>query len=112
MKGSLIIQKPLAFVALLLFLFSATPKKFLHDLVADHQDFYAALPGDDPGISNSGFDCHIHDLVVSTPFLIANSFSETGTGVAYPLHTERSFDHYTLPTRITEDSRGPPAALK
>jgi hypothetical protein len=109
LKGSLIIQKPLAFFALLVFFFSATPKKFLHDLVADHQDFYAALPGDNPGISNSGFNCHIHDLVVSTPFLVVNSFSETGTGAAYALYTEKGFVRYTLPTCITKDSRGPPA---
>ncbi|HVG11525.1 MAG TPA: hypothetical protein VM843_00920 [Flavisolibacter sp.] len=109
MRRSTIIQKPLAVVALLLLLLSAAPKKFLHDLVANHQDFYSALPGDEPGVSNTGFDCHIHDLVVSTPFLITNFSSSVATSAQYASHTATGYDFYFVHTSSTKDSRGPPA---
>ncbi|HEY0058810.1 MAG TPA: hypothetical protein VGB56_06720 [Flavisolibacter sp.] len=104
-----IIQKPLAFLALLLILFSATPKKFLHDLVANHQDFYAALPGDEAGVSNTGFDCHNHDQVVSTPFLVADVSSPVASSAQFAAHRASNYDFHLVQTFSSKDSRGPPA---
>jgi hypothetical protein len=53
----------------LLFTFCVTPKKFLHDLLADHQDTERAGHQPVQEILASGFHCHCDDLVVMAPFL-------------------------------------------
>jgi hypothetical protein len=69
MKDSLNIKRLLAAVFLLLFSFCVTPKRFLHDLLANHKDaqYSDSLPLQQ--ISTSGFHCNVDDLVVVAPFL-------------------------------------------
>lgn len=57
---------------LLVFAFSITPKKLLHDLVANHKDvkIQTTKTGNDlPQLSKAGFHCQCDQLVVQTPFL-------------------------------------------
>ena len=103
------IRKFLAFVLLLVFTFSATPKKYLHDLVADHTDLPAAqLDQQTKVIVKAGFNCQCEDLVVSTPFIEA-AFS---TEISLPkLHMEAaaaSCREVNLTTQYAKDLRGPP----
>ena len=69
MKNSILIKRFLAAVFLLLFSFCVTPKRFLHDLLANHKDaqYCDSLPPQQ--ISTSGFHCNLDDLVVVAPFL-------------------------------------------
>ncbi len=69
MKYPLLIKRVLAAFFLLLFSFCVTPKRFLHDLLANHKDaqYSDSLPLQQ--ISTSGFHCNLDDLVVVAPFL-------------------------------------------
>jgi len=64
-----IIRRFSAAFFLLLFSFCVTPKRFLHDLLANHRDTERA--GDQPAqqVFAAGFHCHCDDLVVMAPFL-------------------------------------------
>jgi hypothetical protein len=68
MKDSLNIKRLLAAFFLLLFSFCVTPKKFLHDLLANHKDaqYSSSLPLQQ--IATSGFHCNVDDLVVMEPY--------------------------------------------
>ena len=56
---------------LLLFAFSITPKKTLHDFFANHRDMPSKCTGDGgmAKITFAGFHCHCEDLVVVSPFI-------------------------------------------
>lgn len=61
---------------LVFFAFSITPKKLLHDLVANHKDTKSLSAKPDSGlphISKAGFHCQCEQLVVETPFLHGNA---------------------------------------
>lgn len=109
MKNLSIIRKSLALVMLLIFTFSITPKKYLHDLIADHTDFYSFHSGDEATYSQKGFNCQCEDLVVSTPFIEASFELSLSTEVYRKEFTSSSYHFYFLQTNRTKDSRGPPA---
>src|SRR5258706_15372699 len=68
-EQKLIIRQLLAGVLLLVFAFSITPKKFLHDAIANHEDKVVLIsPGDTPQFSNTGFICKCDNLVAESPF--------------------------------------------
>jgi hypothetical protein len=59
----------LAFVMLLLFSFSITPKKYLHALLANHTDNRFQAFTDEASVSQKGFNCDTDDIVVKAPFV-------------------------------------------
>ena len=93
---------------LVLFIFSITPKKYLHDLLADHADYYGAAVKESATVSKAGINCHCDSQVVPAPFL-AVSFSpafeliERDSAYVASYHTLFFFNLH-----ITKDSRGPP----
>jgi hypothetical protein len=93
---------------LLLFAFCATPKRFLHDLLANHQDSQFSATHAPKHISASGFHCHVDDLVVVEPFLpgiqdpLKINLASSPANFFEPL---RSFVIQYLPQ---SDGRGPP----
>jgi len=64
-----VIRRISAAFFLMLFSFCVTPKRFLHDLLANHQDTERSTQLPVQEIFASGFHCHIDDLVVMAPFL-------------------------------------------
>jgi len=54
---------------LLLFTLSITPKRFLHDALANHTDSARSQSGDVQEVYASGFQCHADELVVDAPFI-------------------------------------------
>ncbi|MES1160283.1 MAG: hypothetical protein ABUM51_05985 [Bacteroidota bacterium] len=65
-----IIRRFLSGILLVLFAFSVTPKKFLHDLVANHKDTPGKFSKDAKArLQKSTFTCHTEDLVVESPFI-------------------------------------------
>jgi hypothetical protein len=96
---------------LLLFSFCVTPKRFLHDLLANHRDVQTAATLPIEQIATSGFHCHVEDLVVVAPFL-------PGIQTADPLILSSEPLHYSVPVNSFvslfishTDGRGPPAAF-
>jgi hypothetical protein len=111
MKNSLNIKRFLAAVFLLLFSFCVTPKRFLHDLLANHKDaqYSDNLPLQQ--ISTSGFHCNVDDLVVVAPFLPEIQSNDQLILSSAPL----SFSDPLLSVvhlHVTHhEGRGPPAAF-
>jgi hypothetical protein len=69
---------------LVLFAFSGTPKKFLHDLVARHKDTRSKFsPGSHTGVQQSFYNCHTEDLVVESPFIEGATTPELHVPVVY-----------------------------
>ncbi len=64
-----IIRRFSAAFFLLLFSFCVTPKRFLHDLLANHKDTERTANLPVQQLFASGFHCHCDDLVVMAPFL-------------------------------------------
>ena len=111
MNYSLTIRRLFAAFFLLLFSFCVTPKRFLHDILANHRDTQTSpgLPVEQ--IANSGYHCHIDDLVVVAPFLsdipanCAAILSSVVIQFSEPLRTD------VLTYTAHRDTRGPPAAF-
>jgi hypothetical protein len=110
-KNNPVIRKRIAFLMVLLFLFSITPKKHWHDLLAAHTDTYAAAVAGEATLSPEGFNCHADDLVVSTPFIEIAPAAETVLLPAYTPYTLFCPSRFFSSPSKAKDSRGPPAVL-
>lgn len=95
---------------LLVFSFSAAPKKYLHDLVADHTDYYASHAGNETAVvTKADFNCDCEDLVVSTPFIQTTFLTDFALSTLYQEFIAASYRQFNLTTQYTKDLRGPPA---
>lgn len=95
---------------LLIFTFSITPKRYLHDLVADHTDYYSGFnPGGEPAVNQAGFDCDCDELVVSTPYIEIVGKQSSLEQIAFCSFILSSYSLFITPSRTTNDLRGPPA---
>ena len=103
------LKRFIGFFLLLVFALSATPKKVLHDLFADHTDSYA-YSATGLVVSKDGFNCDTQDEVVSTPFLSIEQSSQPLHFELLPLLQEASYSFNLLKSSSTKDSRGPPSA--
>ena len=106
-----LIQQLLAAVLLLIFSFSITPKKFLHDAIANHKD--KALGESDrhtPQFSHSGFVCKCDNQVAESPFTDAIArFGFTSFRVFFPYKQAECGDYF-YSTIVFFQRRGPPVA--
>jgi len=104
------IKRICAFVILVLFSFSITPKRYFHDLLASHVDtsIQKKVSGNEE-VNKSGFNCDCDTLVATSPFTEENSEIVISL---LPVH----ISHYTsfiIPLYTASHSfielRGPPA---
>ncbi len=110
MKNPPTIQRVLALVFLLLFTFSMAPKKYLHDLVADHTDFYGYSNGDnETTVSKAGFNCDCEELVVTAPFVPASFSADFALPTQHNSFVISFHRQFNLITQYTKDLRGPPS---
>src|ERR1700730_15169101 len=96
---------------LLLFSFCVTPKRFLHDLLANHKDAQTSVSLPVQQIAASGFHCHIDDLVVVAPFLPDIQTTEPVFLISAPLIFSEPLSPFVFSYQSHSDSRGPPADL-
>src|SRR6185295_12212949 len=108
---SLTIKRSLAAFFLLLFSFCVTPKRFLHDLLANHRDAQALYSIPQQQVAASGFHCHIDDLVVVAPFLPDVQPTTPVNLDNGPIHFSESASTFILAELSQADSRGPPASF-
>ncbi|MBX2922648.1 MAG: hypothetical protein KF746_10690 [Chitinophagaceae bacterium] len=94
----------------LILAFSITPKKFLHDLVADHTDNITIAVNDGHDhIDHRGFNCNCDNLVATSPF------TEQHEGIQFhtPVRLNDYFPVYVSGIKSIIHSffalRGPPA---
>ncbi|MES1224556.1 MAG: hypothetical protein ABUT20_54180 [Bacteroidota bacterium] len=106
----LIIRQLIAGVLLLVFTFSITPKKFLHDAIANHKDKAGiALKGDTTQLSNSGFICKCDNLVAESPFTDAAVHFDFAAPQVFSVHKEALHYRFYSSTFFFFELRGPPA---
>jgi hypothetical protein len=111
LKHSNNIRRLFAALFLLLFSFCVTPKRFLHDLLANHQDAktYSRIAVEQ--ISASGFHCHVDDLVVVAPFLPDIQNPDTLILASSPARFLEPLSSFVFSCLADDrDTRGPPAA--
>jgi hypothetical protein len=109
LKHSDSIRRFLAACVLLLFSFCVTPKRVLHDVLANHRDVQNSplLPIEQ--VSASGFHCQIDDLVVVAPFLPDIQMMVTGTVSSDPVTYTEPVNTYSPVHLSAADGRGPPS---
>jgi hypothetical protein len=111
MNNSPTIRRLLAALFLLLFVFCVTPKRFLHDLLANHRDTSMIHGLPQQQVTTPGFHCNVDDLVVVAPFL-------PGIPITVPPKLNTGSAHFTDPVIsiiladcLQFDNRGPPASF-
>lgn len=93
---------------LLIFSFSITPKKLLHDAIATHKDKIAAAADNSLQVSKSGFACKCDSLVAESPFTEQDSYFEF---LAMPVFSEQQGIipyHFYSSDFFFFELRGPP----
>jgi hypothetical protein len=96
---------------LMIFIFSITPKKYLHDLVANHTDFYGYSSPIEKAIHAPGLDCDADDQVVTVPFnesIPAYSFEYNNSNT---LNYSTTYKYLLASISATQDVRGPPRII-
>jgi hypothetical protein len=111
MKKSLIIKRFLAAFFLLLFSFCVTPKRFLHDLLANHKDAPLAAGQPFEQIATTGFHCHVDELVVMEPFLPGLESQGVQMLSSTPLHFCEPLQGLIFSCPERTDGRGPPSFM-
>lgn len=108
------IRQILAVVMLLVFAFSITSQKTIHDLVAKHSDklrcdVHKNLPIEQ--VENSSIHCSHDNLVATSPFVEFNFNIELAQPVQNIITNTHLVCFYFSNKNYSLDSRGPPAII-
>lgn len=107
-----IIKKSIAGLLLLLFAFSITPKKILHDLIANHKDTISKFPsanGKSQHINKATIYCHCEDLVAESPFTDPSVLIEILKPVVFSDQPVLRIFNFHSQHQLFFELRGPPA---
>jgi len=97
---------------LVVFAFAITPKRFLHNLVANHNDTtYRKLTTGKTELSKAGFNCQVDNLVATSPFTNTNEKPEIEHPVFLFSYVQDVIASYLPSSHISVSLRGPPPAL-
>ena len=108
------IRKFIALVMLVVFAFSITPQKSIHDLVAKHSDpskcsVHKDAPVDQ--VENASIHCSYDNLVVASPY-VEFDFSINIAPPAQVKSENTTLSSFEIPTLLNSfESRGPPVVL-
>lgn len=112
LKQNTTIRKLNAAILLLLFLLGATPKLYLHNIIATHKDEIVADNGSkQTSVGKLPVYCHCVNLVIESPFLPTDSKAEVQKAVVYTPLVSSYCDSYSLPHYSYFKLRGPPVSL-
>jgi hypothetical protein len=106
------IIRPLsAALLLLVFSFSITPRKYLHDAIANHKDATSQL-SHTYGLqySNTGFICKCDDLVAESPFTSNFQYFQCTPLPVFSVRLSVALYHFQSTPVFFFELRGPPAA--
>jgi len=96
---------------LVLFSLCITPKRFLHDLLANHTDQQTLHDQPFKQVSTTGYHCHIDDLVVVEPFLPATVSVVVKDLRTFSFRFHEPIFSFPLQSNSLADGRAPPAAF-
>lgn len=108
MTRHLNIRKAGAIFLLFVFVFAATPKLYLHDLVSDHTHITTDIKYGTT-VSAKGYNCQLDDLVVNSGFLNDFSFININNYQHLKCFNESDAASNYRPTFYHYSLRGPPA---
>lgn len=95
---------------LFIFIFSITPKKILHDLVADHKDTPTLFNHSTTTQLNSNtFNCNCDNLVVELPFVYQNDIIQIINPILYYSFSNNRIYTLCYQTNFDLELRGPPS---
>jgi hypothetical protein len=111
MNYSFTIRRFLAAFFLLLFSFCVTPKRFLHDILANHKDAQISARHPFEQIAASGFHCNLDELVVVAPFLPGIQTAQPVVLSSTRIHFAELLHSFVYSYLGQTDGRGPPTAF-
>lgn len=112
MFNNSIIQKLIAGIILILFAFSITPKKILHDLVANHKDTPTnSNTSTTKQINPATINCDCDNLVVESPFFYQNNIIQIMAPVSYLFLTDNNIYTLYYQNHFDLELRGPPFTI-
>jgi hypothetical protein len=94
---------------LLTFTFSATPKIWLHSLVAHHKDIHSNIGGQSDQLTKAGYHCDCESLVVVLPYLDCPAYTPRELAASFPPFQDREGDQIYPAGHFIFGFRGPPA---
>jgi len=94
---------------LLIFAFSATPKIFLHNLLANHTDGSSIAGGKMQEFAVASFHCDCENLVVELPYIDNPVHLLLAIGNSYRLFRIKTGNSLSLSPYFIFGFRGPPA---
>jgi hypothetical protein len=107
-----VIRRLLSGLVLVIFAFSITPKKLLHDLVANHRDKnVAASFSNIIKISTDGFLCKCDNLVAESPFTETAQAIEVLKAPSFAIQESTVPSRFYIATHFFFSLRGPPAVV-
>ncbi|MFT3825572.1 MAG: hypothetical protein QM731_16755 [Chitinophagaceae bacterium] len=106
-----IIRSVIAGLMLLLFAFSITPKKTLHDWLVDHKDQSSMhVKTGEALVGKTGFNCNCESLVAESPFTATTAFVKVqAISVLLPEQPCSKLPALYSETYFFFEHRGPPA---
>ena len=107
------IKRLLAALMLMLFAFSITPKKILHDVFANHKDsLVKTVRGTDAAqLTVAGFNCHCDNLVAESPFTDEHTVFEIAAPLAFAEQKSAAIADFNSQSQFFFELRGPPSAI-
>jgi hypothetical protein len=93
---------------LLIFVFSITPKQYLHDLVVRHKDDYSIIEGKGLQVAKIGFQCDCNQQVVQLPYLSEPDFRLPFISLQHFSVFLLYIQHYSSAEQRFSSLRGPP----
>jgi hypothetical protein len=104
-----VIKKLVTALMMMLFVFSITPRKLLHDFVAHHKDAVPVAAGDNPVFSAAGFNCKTDNLVAVSPFTGVENDFEPAVFYVFPQKRDTLLLRFYSSPYFYFELRGPPA---
>jgi hypothetical protein len=93
----------------ILFIFSITPRIFLHDLIADHKDSYFVSSSTDTQVAKKGIHCDCNSLVVDAPFFSESNYTHVNPLLFFIDHQYKINNCFYSVDAHVFSLRGPPA---
>jgi hypothetical protein len=111
LESNLIIRKLLAGFLLVVFAFGITPKRTLHNLLADHKDGKTSASARPVGtvLARASFNCQCDNLISESPFVSDSVAEEITATNLFPVFITGGIQQPVSSSPLSFSLRGPPA---
>lgn len=103
-----ILRRSLSGILLVLFAFSITPKKTLHDWIVCHTDGVSITKSAEAQVAKAGFNCSYQNLVAESPFIADSQPLDVALHQEYAITSAAIFSRIHAIDLFFRSLRGPP----